>query len=106
MAFLLANPLKLYRDCVRLADVLARKQGWPRDALRATVREPWRRHANETDPEKITKLREGAIRGLSNYMMYEASRGAMEGTPAFAPETRDGAGRNGAGRNGGETTRK
>jgi hypothetical protein len=26
------------------------------------------------------------VRGLSNYMMYEASRGAMAGTPAFAKE--------------------
>jgi len=102
---LLENPLKLYRDCVRLADFLAHKQGWPRDALRATVREPWRRHMGETDPEKVVKLREGAIRGLSNYMMcvtmevcetvrltggdarrYEASRGAMEGAPVFAPD--------------------
>ena len=89
LEFLLEQPLKLYRDCMRVADFLAHKQGYPRDVLRATVREPWRRHMHERDPEKIGKLREGAIRGLSNYMMYEASRGGMEGTPAFAPEEKD-----------------
>ena len=35
------------------------------------------------------ELREGAVRGLSNYMMYEASRGAMEGVPAFVAERVD-----------------
>ena len=86
MKFLLENPLKLYRDCIRLADFLAHKQGYPRDVLRATVRAPWRQNQGETDPEKIVDQREAAIRGLSNYMMYEASKGAMEGVPAFAPE--------------------
>ena len=86
MGFLLENPLKLHRDCMRLADFLAHKQGHSRDALRATVRAPWRTHRDERDPEKIVALRENAVRGLSNYMMYEASRGAMAGTPAFAKE--------------------
>ncbi len=93
-AFLLENPLKLYRDCMRLADLLAHTQGHPRETLRATVRAPWRRHLNETDPARVMELREGAVRGLSNYMMYEASRGAMEGVPAFVAEEapRDGTG--------------
>jgi hypothetical protein len=92
MKFLLENPLKLYRDCIRLADFLAHKQGYPRDVLRATVRAPWRQNQRETDPEKIVDQREAAIRGLSNYMMYEASKGAMEGVPAFAPEEEEGEG--------------
>lgn len=87
---MLENPLKLYRDCVRVADHLARARGSSRHALRAVVREPWRRHASERDPAVILKLREDAIRGLSNYMMYEASRGATAGAPAFAPERGDG----------------
>ena len=89
MGFLLENPLKLYRDCMRLADFLAHKQGHSRDALRATVRAPWRMHRDERDPEKVVALRESAVRGLSNYMMYEASQGAMAGTPAFAKEDED-----------------
>lgn len=88
-AFLLENPLKLYRDCIRLADLLAAKQGHPRETLRATVRAPWRRHQKESDPARVMELREGAVRGLSNYMMYEASRGAMEGVPAFVAERVD-----------------
>ena len=64
-AFLLENPLKLYRDCMRLADLLAHTQGHPRETLRATVRAPWRRHLNETDPARVMELREGAVRGLS-----------------------------------------
>lgn len=86
MRVLLDNPIKLYRDCMRLADYLAHKQGFPRDTMRATVREPWRKHQQETDPAEIMRHREAAVRGLSNYMTYEASKGAMEGVPAFAPE--------------------
>ncbi len=85
-AFLLENPTKLYRDCLRLADFLAKKQGFPREALRAQVTAPWRRNQHETDPETIMRQREAAVRGLSNYMMYEASKGAMDGAPTFVPE--------------------
>ena len=85
-AFLLENPLKLYRDCLRLADFLAKKQGFPREALRAQVTAPWRRNQHEKDPETYMRQRESAVRGLSNYMMYEASQGAMDGAPAFVPE--------------------
>ena len=76
MRVLLDNPIKLYRDCMRLADYLAHKQGFPRDTMRATVRAPWRKHQNETDTEEIMRHRESAVRGLSNYMTYEASKGA------------------------------
>jgi hypothetical protein len=85
-AFLLENPTKLYRDCLRLADFLAKKQGFPREALRAQVTAPWRRNQHETDPETIMRQREAAVRGLSNYMMYEASKGAMDGAPTFVSE--------------------
>ena len=47
---------------------------------------PWRRNQRETDPGAIVKQREAAVRGLSNYMMYEASKGAVDGAPAFTPE--------------------
>ena len=90
-AFLLENPTKLYRDCLRLADYLAKKQGFPREALRAQVTAPWRRNQHEKDPETIMRMREAAVRGLSNYMMYEASKGAMDGAPIFAPEDDEGA---------------
>jgi hypothetical protein len=88
-AFLLENPTKLYRDCLRLADFLAKKQGFPREALRAQVSAPWRKNQRETDPETIMRQREAAVRGLSNYMMYEASKGAFDGAPTFVPEERE-----------------
>lgn len=82
---------QLYRDCLRLADFLAKKQGFPREVLRAQVIAPWRKNQFEKDPETYMRQREAAVRGLSNYMMYEASKGAMDGAPAFAPEVDDGA---------------
>ena len=78
--------LELYRDCLRLADFLAKKQGFPRDAVRAQVIAPWRKNQHEKDPETFMRQRESAVRGLSNYMFYEASKGAMDGAPSFAPE--------------------
>mmetsp|Transcript_34493 Transcript_34493/g.84486 ORF Transcript_34493/g.84486 Transcript_34493/m.84486 type:complete len:101 (+) Transcript_34493:36-338(+) len=87
--FLLENPTKLYRDCLRLADFLAKKQGFPRDVLRQQVMAPWRAFKNETNPELIMKHREAAVRGLSNYMFYEASMGSMDGANPFAPEDDD-----------------
>ena len=42
--FLLNQPLKLYRDCLRLADYLAHKQSVPRFALREQVRHVWRKN--------------------------------------------------------------
>ena len=59
--------------------------------LRAQVIAPWRKNQFEKDPETYMRQREAAVRGLSNYMMYEASKGAMDGAPAFAPEVDDGA---------------
>jgi len=85
-AFLLENPLKLYRDCIRLADFLANKQGFPRRVLRQQVTQPWRTHQHETDEALILAHREAAVRGLSNYMMYEASKGAMDGVKPFLDE--------------------
>jgi hypothetical protein len=66
--------IQLYRDCIRLADVLAKKQGFPREALRTQVTAPWRRNQREKDPETYMRQRESAVRGLSNYMFYEASK--------------------------------
>lgn len=77
---------QLYRDCIRLADFLAKKQGFPRKALRTQITAPWRKNQLEKDPETYMRMRESAVRGLSNYMFYEASKGAMDGAPSFAAE--------------------
>ena len=71
--FLLNQPLKLYRDCLRLADYLAHKQSVPRFALREQVRHVWRKNQYLLDAEEIQKAREAALRGLSNSMMHFAT---------------------------------
>ena len=71
--FLLNQPLKLYRDCLRLADYLAFKQSVPRFALREQVRQIWRKNQFLIDTEEIQKAREAALRGLSNSMMHFAT---------------------------------
>jgi GTPase len=49
-----------------------------RGSLRAQVRDAFRKHQGETDPVEIEKQKDAAIRGLSNYMFYEAQRMAKE----------------------------
>ena len=41
-------------------------------ALRSTVRTEYAKNANVTDPERIDSLKAGAIRALSNYMLFES----------------------------------
>jgi len=50
---------------------------------------PWRSFMHETDVQVYMKHRENAVRGLSNYMFYEASKGAMDGSNPFVPEDDD-----------------
>ena len=71
--FLLNQPLKLYRDCLRLADYLAFKQSVPRFALREQVKHVWRKNQFLTDTNEIRTAREAAVRGLSNSMMHLAT---------------------------------
>ena len=46
--------------------------------LRAQVREAFQKNRDEQDPVEIEKQKDAAIRGLSNYMFYEAQRIAGE----------------------------
>ena len=54
--------------------------------MREMVRASFRRHAGETDPETIEDLRQDAIRGLSNYLLYE--QGGQKGLEKQAAESR------------------
>ncbi|KAH7621743.1 hypothetical protein Ndes2526B_g02560 [Nannochloris sp. 'desiccata'] len=69
--------LKLYRDCLRLADYISTRGG-NRDILRRQVIDAFRRNKDETDPKKIEDQKQAAVRGLSNYMFFEAQRLAKE----------------------------
>ncbi|GMH36206.1 hypothetical protein BSKO_04074 [Bryopsis sp. KO-2023] len=64
---------KLYRDCLRTALHLGTKEGNTK-ALVASVRRSFRKHDGETDPQKIEKLKESAVRGLTNYLFLEAQK--------------------------------
>lgn len=46
--------------------------------LRTQVREAFRKNKGETDPVAIEEQKDAAIRGLSNYMFFEAQRMAKE----------------------------
>ncbi len=46
--------------------------------LRTQVREAFRKNKDEADPEEIEKQKDAAVRGLSNYMFFEAQRMAKE----------------------------
>ncbi|XP_024015547.1 uncharacterized protein LOC18024647 isoform X2 [Eutrema salsugineum] len=38
------------------------------------VRQQFKKHMNETDPEKIQKLKDDAARGLINHMLFESEK--------------------------------
>ncbi|KAK9803239.1 hypothetical protein WJX73_008478 [Symbiochloris irregularis] len=73
--------VKLYRDCLKLADYIGAKEGTNSKQLRSHVRQQFKRNLSETDPKKIEEQKDAAIRGLSNYMFHEASRMAKEQQP-------------------------
>ena len=72
--------MQLYRDCLRLADYISTRGGLAssRIVLRAQVRDAFKKNKDEQDPAEIEKQKDAAIRGLSNYMFYEAQRMAKE----------------------------
>ncbi|XP_015870121.2 uncharacterized protein LOC107407361 isoform X2 [Ziziphus jujuba] len=38
------------------------------------VRQQFKKHKHETDPDKIQKLKDDAARGLINHMLYESEK--------------------------------
>eukprot|EP00898_Chlorokybus_atmophyticus_P008568 jgi/Chlat1/8712/Chrsp89S08085 len=67
------SAIKLFRDCLRLADYIGRQTG-NREAMREQVVQAFRKNMGETDPLKVIEQKEAAVRGLSNFMVYEAQR--------------------------------
>ncbi|KAK7329614.1 hypothetical protein VNO77_23784 [Canavalia gladiata] len=67
------NTLRLYRECLRRAKFIGHRQH-NTELLVDMVRQQFKRHMSETDPEKIQKLKDDAARGLINHMMYESER--------------------------------
>ncbi|XP_047967183.1 uncharacterized protein LOC125211434 isoform X3 [Salvia hispanica] len=57
------NVIKLYRECLR----------------RAHSFEPqFRHHKDETNPDKIQKYKDDAVRGVIDHMIFEAQRKAHQ----------------------------
>mmetsp|Transcript_204 Transcript_204/g.252 ORF Transcript_204/g.252 Transcript_204/m.252 type:complete len:100 (-) Transcript_204:307-606(-) len=64
--------LQLYRDCMRLVRHIAPGHTGKSMALRTMVRSQFEKSRNEKDPAAIENLKANAVRGLSNYMLYES----------------------------------
>mmetsp|Transcript_968 Transcript_968/g.2873 ORF Transcript_968/g.2873 Transcript_968/m.2873 type:complete len:83 (-) Transcript_968:83-331(-) len=62
--------LAIYRDCLRLAAHIGGRSAKGLQ-LRAIARDAFRKHKNETDPQRIEQLRADAVRALSNYLVMK-----------------------------------
>ncbi|GFP81236.1 hypothetical protein PHJA_000266900 [Phtheirospermum japonicum] len=47
-------------------------QKYNTELLVTMVREQFKKHMHETDPEKIQRMKDDAARGLINHMLYES----------------------------------
>uniref|UniRef100_A0A2P2JSE2 Complex 1 LYR protein domain-containing protein n=1 Tax=Rhizophora mucronata TaxID=61149 RepID=A0A2P2JSE2_RHIMU len=65
--------LQLYRECLRRAKFIGHRQH-NTELVVDMVRQQFKRHMHETDPEKIQKLKDGAARGLINHLLYESEK--------------------------------
>ncbi|CAA0831475.1 Unknown protein [Striga hermonthica] len=65
------NAIRLYRECLRRAKYIGSKK-YNTELLVSMVRDQFKKHMHETDPEKIQKLKDDAARGLINHMLYES----------------------------------
>jgi len=63
----------LYRDCLRLSKHIAgnSKKG---EQIKKIIASEFRKNAKVVDEDEIISLKANAMRGLSNYLMMEASR--------------------------------
>ncbi|ESW19397.1 hypothetical protein PHAVU_006G121400 [Phaseolus vulgaris] len=67
------NAIRLYRECLRRAKYIgSRKHNT--QLLVDMVRQQFKTHKHETDPEKIQKLKDDAARGLINHILYESEQ--------------------------------
>lgn len=61
MEELLRQPLKLYRDSLRLANFLAKRNGTSHVALQASVRTAFRAGSRLTEPAAVLAAREACV---------------------------------------------
>lgn len=65
------NVIRLYRECLRRAKYIGHRQH-NTELIVDMVRQQFKKHMHETDPEKIQKLKDDAARGLINHMLHES----------------------------------
>ncbi|CAL1397519.1 unnamed protein product [Linum trigynum] len=65
--------LQLYKECLRRAKFVGHQQH-NTALLVEMVRQQFKKHKHETDPDKIQKLKDDAARGLINHMLYESEK--------------------------------
>ncbi|KAK2078768.1 hypothetical protein QBZ16_003608 [Prototheca wickerhamii] len=70
--------IKLYRDCMRMADWIASKNGAQGAMMRQQIRQAFVSRKHLTDPQEIEAAKADARRGLSNLLFMEAQRMAAE----------------------------
>jgi len=68
------SSLALFRDCLRLVAHMAGRSSPKAKSLRAIVAAQFRAHRHETDAAKLHVLKQGAEKGLSNYLIYHTSK--------------------------------
>ncbi|KAL2892771.1 LYR motif-containing protein 9, partial [Bienertia sinuspersici] len=67
------NTIRLYRECLRRAKYIGNEK-YNTELLVDMVRQQFKKHMYEKDPEKIQKLKDDAARGLINHMLHESER--------------------------------
>jgi len=67
------NAIRLYRECLRRAKYVGSQQ-YNTELVVDMVRQQFRKHMHETDPDKIQKLKDDAARGLINHILYESEK--------------------------------
>ncbi|KAL6770433.1 hypothetical protein ACKKBF_B31250 [Auxenochlorella protothecoides x Auxenochlorella symbiontica] len=69
---------KLYRDCLRMADWIATKNGSSGAGMREQIKQAFAKNKSLTDPVEIEAAKADARRGLSNLLFMEAQRMAKD----------------------------
>ena len=69
----LANPLRLYRDCLRLVRHIGVDSPKGR-AMKVMVRSEFKKNKTLTNPKLVEEAKSAAVRGLSNYLLFQSKK--------------------------------
>eukprot|EP00250_Pteridium_aquilinum_P007335 c17079_g1_i3 orf=184-435(+) len=66
----LDNVRRLFRECLRRADLEGKKRG-NSQVLKEMVRQQFKRNMHETDTQKVQEMKQAAVNGLLNHLILE-----------------------------------